>query len=90
MNIPDLFGDNLISVSWVKILKFFNADPDPGSNPGSGKEKNRIRDGKKSDPGSWRNIPDPQHRLADMFAKPSFYFAIRAKCASKFKCTNES
>jgi hypothetical protein len=28
--------------------------------------------------------------LVDMFAKPSFYFAIRAKCASKFKYTNES
>jgi hypothetical protein len=31
---------------WVKILKFFDADP------GSGMEKVRIRDGKKSDPGS--------------------------------------
>ncbi len=38
----------------VKILKFFDADP------GSGMEKVRIRDGKKSDPGSGRNIPDPQ------------------------------
>jgi hypothetical protein len=35
---------------WVKILKFFDADP------GSG-----IRDGKNSDPGSATNIPDPQH-----------------------------
>jgi hypothetical protein len=40
---------------WVKILKFFDADP------GSGMEKIRIRDGKKSDPGSGigKNIPDP-------------------------------
>jgi hypothetical protein len=30
---------------WVKILKFFDADP------GSGMETIRIRDGKKSDPG---------------------------------------
>jgi hypothetical protein len=30
---------------WVKILKFFDADP------GSGLETVRIRDGKKSDPG---------------------------------------
>jgi hypothetical protein len=33
---------------WVKILKFFDADPDPGSrnlfDPGSGMEKIRIRD----------------------------------------------
>jgi hypothetical protein len=39
----------------VKILKFFDADP------GSGMETVLIRDGKKSDPGSWINIPDPQH-----------------------------
>jgi hypothetical protein len=59
-------------------------------NPWSGKEKigfgirggkNRILDGKKSDSGSWINIPDLQHRFADMFAKTSFYFAIRAKCS---------
>jgi hypothetical protein len=29
--------------------------------PGSGMETVRIRDGKKSDPGSGINIPDPQH-----------------------------
>jgi hypothetical protein len=45
---------------WVKILKFFDADP------GSGMENVRIRDPgsgmeKKSDPGSGMNIPDPQH-----------------------------
>jgi hypothetical protein len=44
----------------VKILKFFDEDP------GSGMETVRIRvsgiqDGKKSDPGSGINIPDPQH-----------------------------
>jgi hypothetical protein len=39
----------------VKILKFF--DEDPGWRQfGSG-----IRDGKKSDPGSGINIPDPPH-----------------------------
>jgi hypothetical protein len=36
------------------ILKLFDADP------GSGIEKNRIWDGKKSDPGSGINIPNPQ------------------------------
>jgi hypothetical protein len=29
--------------------------------PGSGMETVRIRDGKKSDPGSGTNITDPQH-----------------------------
>jgi hypothetical protein len=40
---------------WVKILKFFDADP------GSGMEKFRIRDGKNTGPGVGINIPDPQH-----------------------------
>jgi hypothetical protein len=39
----------------VKIHKFFDDDP------GSGMETVRIRDGKKSHPGSGINIPDPQH-----------------------------
>jgi hypothetical protein len=39
----------------VKILKFFDEDP------GSGMETVRIQDGKKSNPGSGINIPDPQH-----------------------------
>jgi hypothetical protein len=39
----------------VKILKFFDEDP------GFGMETVRIRDGKKSDPGSGINIPDPPH-----------------------------
>jgi hypothetical protein len=46
----------------VKILKFLNSlmrIRDPGWKQfGSG-----IRDGKKSDPGSGINIPDPQHCL---------------------------
>ncbi len=45
----------------VKILKFFDEDP------GSGIETVRIRDGKKSDPGSGINIPDPQHWLDVLF-----------------------
>jgi hypothetical protein len=31
MNIPDLNFLNLVSIFWVKILNFFDADPDPGS-----------------------------------------------------------
>jgi hypothetical protein len=55
MNIPDHISECLETVFWPKILKFFDADPDPGSgsgiffDPASG-----IRDGKNSD-------PDPQH-----------------------------
>jgi hypothetical protein len=37
------------------VLKFFDADPDPGS----GNFYTEIR-GKNSDPGSGINIPDPQ------------------------------
>jgi hypothetical protein len=43
MNNPDHISESLETTSWVKILKFFDADP------GSGMEKNRIRDGKNSD-----------------------------------------
>jgi hypothetical protein len=46
MNNPDHISESLETVFWVKILKFFDADP------GSGMEKIRIRDGKNSDPGS--------------------------------------
>ncbi len=45
MNNPDHISESLEAIFWVKILKFFDADP------GSGMEKIRIRDGKKSDPG---------------------------------------
>ncbi len=48
MNIPDHISESLETIFWVKILKFFDADP------GSAMEKN-------SDPGSGINIPDPQH-----------------------------
>jgi hypothetical protein len=41
--------------------KFFDEDP------GSGMETVRIRDGKKSDPGSGINIPDPQHEKRKLF-----------------------
>jgi hypothetical protein len=68
MNIPDHISESLETIFWVKILKFFDADADPGSgnlfdprsgnpfHPGSG-----IRDGKNSDAGSGIHIPDPQH-----------------------------
>ena len=59
MNNPDIIflrlKTNFFPFLGVKIYKFFDEDP------GSGMETVRIRDGKKSDPGSGINIPDPQH-----------------------------
>jgi hypothetical protein len=52
---PDHISESLETIIWVKIFKFFDADPDPGSgifltlNPGWEKF------------GSGINIPDPQH-----------------------------
>jgi hypothetical protein len=31
MNIPDHISESLETIFWVKILKFFDADRDPGS-----------------------------------------------------------
>jgi hypothetical protein len=45
MNNPDHISDSLKNNFWVEILKFFDVDP------GSGMEKIRIRNGKKSDQG---------------------------------------
>jgi hypothetical protein len=42
---PGSYSESLEIIFWVKILKFFDADP------GSKIEKIRIRDGKNSDPG---------------------------------------
>jgi hypothetical protein len=42
---PDNISESLETIFWVKILKFFYADP------GSGMENIRIRDGKNLDPG---------------------------------------
>jgi hypothetical protein len=49
INISDHVSESLETIFWVKILKIFDADPDPGSgifltlDPGSGMEKIRIR-----------------------------------------------
>jgi hypothetical protein len=53
MNNPDHVSKE--TIFWVKILKFFDADPG-WKKFGSGMEKSRI-------PGSaiGKNIPDPQH-----------------------------
>ncbi len=55
MNNPDHISESLETIFWVKILKFFDA------NPGSGMETigSRIWEEKKI--GSGINIPDPQH-----------------------------
>ena len=49
----------------VKILKFFDKDPGSGiRGPGWRQFGSGIRDGKKSDPGSGINIPDPQRCIS--------------------------
>jgi hypothetical protein len=52
MNNPYLISESLETFFRVKILKFFDADPDPGW--------------KYSNPGSGINIPDPQHCSHDV------------------------
>jgi hypothetical protein len=47
MNNPDYISESLKTIFWVKILKFYDADC--GSRIRDG--KNRIQDGKNSDPG---------------------------------------
>jgi hypothetical protein len=63
MNNPDHISESLETIFWVKIIKFFDADPGLGWKKfGSGMEKLRIREDlgwKKF--GSGINIPDPQH-----------------------------
>jgi hypothetical protein len=49
MNNPDHMSESLETIFWVKILKFFDADPGTvrdgkNSDPGSGMKKIRIRD----------------------------------------------
>jgi hypothetical protein len=58
MNNPDHIFQSLETIFLrLKYLYFLMWIPDPGWRQfGSG-----IRDGKKSDPGSGINIPDPQH-----------------------------
>ncbi len=50
MNIPNHNFESLDTIFWVKLLKFFDADPDPGSGILL-----------TLDPVSGINIPDPQH-----------------------------
>ncbi len=61
----------MVACTWVKILKFFDADP------GSGMETVRIRDGKKSDPGY--NIPNPQH-TGEWSAVPERRGCLACRC----------
>jgi hypothetical protein len=45
LNNPDHISESLETIFWVKILKFFDADPEwKKSDPGSGMEKIRIQD----------------------------------------------
>jgi hypothetical protein len=60
MNNPDHISESLETILWVKILKFFDADPG-WKKFGSGMENIRIRDPGWKQFGSGINIPDPQH-----------------------------
>ncbi len=59
MDIPDHFSESLETVFRLKILKFFDADLDPGF--GILATLDRVPGWKKLDLGSRINIPDPQH-----------------------------
>jgi hypothetical protein len=61
MNNPDHISQSSETIFWVKIRKFYDADP--GSRSMMDKIGSGIQDGKKSDPESRKNIPDPQHWL---------------------------
>ncbi len=49
MNNPDHIFESLVTIFWIKILKFFDADPGSGMDknvdPGSGMEKIRTISG---------------------------------------------
>jgi hypothetical protein len=68
------------------MLKFFDADPNPGSriflnlSPGSVIEKIRIRD-----PGSGINSPDPQHTAFFHKINPLQYCTEEGKYTAKTK-----
>jgi hypothetical protein len=55
MNNSDHASESLETIFWVKILKFFDADP------GSGMKRIGTRDEKNPDSGFGINIPDPQY-----------------------------
>jgi hypothetical protein len=76
MNNPDHISGSLETIFWV--IKFFDSDP------GSGMEKIRIRDGKYSDPGSGINIPDPQHCLQGCVTNATPYSLIYEKLTIYF------
>ncbi len=65
-NIPNHISESLETIFWVKILKFFDADPDTGIfltlDPGSEMGKIRIRD--KHLGSATRNFPVPPEKLS--------------------------
>ncbi len=71
MNILDPISESQETIFWVEILKFFDAEPDPGMfltlDPGWKKFGSGIQDGIKSDLGSRINIPDPQHYFLTVY-----------------------
>ncbi len=74
MNNTDNISESLETIFWVKILKFFDADP------GSGMEK--------FDPGSGINIPDPQHWYAALLALPFIFMLLHCLNTLLFSVDN--
>jgi hypothetical protein len=60
MNIPDHFSESLETFLGLKILKFFDSVPDPGS--GIFLTLDQVSGMEKSETGI-RDILDPQHRI---------------------------
>jgi hypothetical protein len=56
MNIPDRISESLETNFGLEILKFFDADPGPGS-------FDHLSGIEKIGSGSGINVPDPQHCL---------------------------
>jgi hypothetical protein len=70
MNIPDHISESLETIFWIKIFKFFYADP------GSGFFLTLDPGWKNSVPGYGINIPDPQDWIPTrilQFASPGWF-----------------
>jgi hypothetical protein len=83
LNNPDHISESLETVFWVKILKFFDADP-------GGKIRIQDRGWKKF--GSGINIPDPQ-RSFKHHVDLSLYLAmpaLQARLCSSTSCGEKS
>jgi hypothetical protein len=81
MNNPYHISVSIATIFWVKMLKFFDADTDSGSgifltlDPGSGMEKNRIRDKKNPESATLDADQHPGPGMSNLCG--SIWFQIR-------------